>query len=281
MIKFPGFIEPISYRFHKGNRAYQEDSFGVLSLNNKLLLAITDGMGGHSSGELASRWLIDELYLSFKEGLSNDEVICQSFDNTQKKIQNTGKDMGCTVVVAIIEKKDSYFDITYTWIGDSRIYALSKQAEKINEKARLIGSIKEQNFWLLTEDDSFVWGFFSSNELSLDELTLHPNKNQLELSIHSNRRDIASIGTKRIKKIKLELNDKLFLCTDGVWETFIYQKDIGSILSRKNAYNEMIDHLKVSQKNDLLKDNNTFIISEMEDQIFNNKSYINKKRVRF
>jgi len=280
MIRLSRSPDPVSFRYHRGSRDYQEDSFGILTRGNRLLLGISDGMGGHSSGELASRWLIENLHRAFQKDLDIGPLIRETLNMTQEKIQSSGKDMGCTAVMVLIEREENRHQVSYTWIGDSRVYVFSGSGLRPPGNARKIGSRDNRVLWLITEDDSFVWGFLSSNELSLDDLTLHPNKNQLELSIHSNRPDIAVIAEKRIRSLTLHSRDRLLLCTDGVWETFVHQEEIISILSHPDPAKKMNEHLKRTQREDLLRDNNTCIISTLGEEIYSVKNWINKKKVK-
>ena len=41
-------------------------------------------------------------------------------------------------------------------------------------------------------------------------------------------KNIADVAVKRMRSLSLENDDKLLLCTDGVWETFMFQKEIKS-----------------------------------------------------
>ena len=280
MIKFYKNPDPVSVLFQQGSRDYQEDSYGIFTRNSKAMLVVSDGMGGHTGGDLASRWLTEELYRGFIENNENEKIIYNGFFNSQKKIGQSGKDMGCTVVVAIIEPSESGYSISYTWIGDSRIYTLTGSAEKVTDNAKKLGHTDDKFLWLLTDDDSFVWGFLLNNELTVDEVTQHPNKNQLELSVHANENNIADVAVKRMRSLTLKNDDKLLLCTDGVWETFMLQKEIMRLLNTDNPYLEFVSHLKKSYKAGLLTDNNTFIMATLGETIFKQKNLINDRKVR-
>jgi protein phosphatase len=108
-----------------------ETSFTTKS-DNRLLLAIADGMGGHNCGEVASedaltnlRFFFDDLPLNMSEG-----ELRQAMDNWLKSmclaVEAKGKEdpiyrgMGTTLVAML------YYSGQYYWIncGDSRLYRL-------------------------------------------------------------------------------------------------------------------------------------------------------------
>lgn len=108
-----------------------ETSFTTKS-DNRLLLAIADGMGGHNCGEVASedaltnlRFFFDDLPLNMSEG-----ELRQAMDNWLKSmclaVEAKGKEdpiyrgMGTTLVAMF------YYSGQYYWIncGDSRLYRL-------------------------------------------------------------------------------------------------------------------------------------------------------------
>ena len=212
-----GCSPPVFVDWQQGPRDYQEDYFGVSSKNDRVLLVVADGMGGHSSGDQASRWTVEQMVESFKTFETPEDVFGSSVRKVVKKMREAGKDMGCTLVVCYIEKEEDAYTLTYTWVGDSRLY-LACGEEKPSDNAKLIERGQDHTLWLLSDDDSFVWGFLLNNELTIDQLTQHPNKNQLEFSIHPRQEEIDTVILKRMRKVTLKSGDRVFLCTDGIWE---------------------------------------------------------------
>lgn len=62
---------------HPGPRKHNEDSYGILELDDTLLLIVADGLGGHNASEVASNLAVKEI----QETIRND---CVSFDDTKK-----------------------------------------------------------------------------------------------------------------------------------------------------------------------------------------------------
>jgi protein phosphatase len=100
--------------------------------DNRLMLALADGMGGHNCGEVASNDTLTNLRFFFRDlpATLDNETFCQSMRDWLKSIcmliDSKGKShevyqgMGTTLVGLI------YFSGRYYWIncGDSRLYRL-------------------------------------------------------------------------------------------------------------------------------------------------------------
>jgi len=271
---------PLIVEWNQGPREYQEDYYGVFNKDKKTLLVIADGMGGHTGGDLASRWTVEELGNTFGEFKDVEALFETSTRKVLARMKDSGKDMGCTLVAALIEKENGRYKLTYTWIGDSRLYLLSSGG-KPSDNAKVIDKKNNQTLWLLTDDDSFVWGFYLNNELTIDQLTQHPNKNQLEFSIHPRQKSVDSILIKRLRTVYLEENDKVFLCTDGIWESYLSQSQILTHMNDSYPGKTIQSHLKKALRENQFNDNGTFILAEMSDKLFSQNCIPQKVKKRF
>jgi serine/threonine protein phosphatase PrpC len=266
--------EPIQVGCYPGTREYQEDDFGIWAKENRLLLVVADGMGGHSRGDLASRWLVEELVLTFKQEETIETILVGGIEKTMQRMQESGKDMGCTFATALIEKKNETYELSYTWVGDSRLYlATGKSVEKPSDNAQKIAEKEAYSFWMLTGDDTFAWTFYLNGELDIDEVTRHPNKNQLEFSIHPAQAEALNIVKKRLRTVHLNEGDKIFLCTDGVWETYISQADILEDLYSPGQGRMILNHLEKALEDNTMNDNATFILAEVKEDLFHQRFF--------
>lgn len=270
---------PVYVGWDQGPREYQEDYFGVFGKGNRTLMVAADGMGGHSRGDLASRWVVEALVQVFKEKKDVEEIFGEGIQRAMNKIRESGKDMGCTMAAAVIEKEGERYRLSYTWVGDSRVYLMGG-VEKPSDNAKKIDEINDRHLWILTDDDSFVWGFYLNDELTLDQVTQHPSKNQLELSLHSKQENAADVVKKRIRTLYLKENDKLFLCTDGIWETYPSQAEIMVHINEPNPHAAVQNHLKKAREEGTFSDNGTFILAEMKTEIFNRRYFPPKKGLK-
>ena len=159
-------------------RDHNEDS--VLIIHNKqgdVLMAIADGMGGHSAGEVASSIAITYLGKHFNESFSNmskldaatwlrDSVTeINDLIFRHEKNHPESKGMGTTLVSAIITK--DY--ILFGNIGDSSGFVM-----------------KENHLHKVTYDHTLVNLLVSAGELTKEEAKDHPKKNVLMKALGAN-----------------------------------------------------------------------------------------------
>ena len=159
-------------------RTHNEDS--VIIVKNKdgdYLMAVADGMGGHSAGEVASSIAISYLGKSFNETFLNMEKVKavnwlrESVLDINELIFSYVKDhpesrgMGTTLVVAIVTK--DY--ILFGNIGDSSGYV-----------------IKDEHLHKVTYDHTLVNLLLKAGELTEEEAKDHPKKNVLMKALGAN-----------------------------------------------------------------------------------------------
>ena len=152
-------------------RDHNEDSVIILkNSNNDYLMAIADGMGGHSAGEVASSIAISYLGDHFKETFLNmskvdavnwirdavNEINTLIFQH--EKTHPESKGMGTTLVMAILTKEYLLFGN----VGDSSGFVM-----------------KEDKLHKVTYDHTLVNLLVSAGELTKEEASTHPRKNVL------------------------------------------------------------------------------------------------------
>ena len=195
-------------------RQLNEDSLLTLDLvwSNKSisrpvgLFVVADGMGGHEGGEIASGLLVRTIAQHAASELlprttaSSGEAIdygawlmaaIQS-GNVQvfERSQQTGSDMGTTVVAALVAGDQAFI----AHVGDSRAYRVN--AAGIEQ---------------ITVDHSLVESLIASNQITREEARHHPQSNVI----------YRTIGDKRQVTVDLDLvtlapGDALLLCSDGL-----------------------------------------------------------------
>lgn len=116
---------------YKGRRENNQDACAVITEGSLTLLAVADGMGGHTGGEIASRAVIEACRREVREAAEknpSDADLKMILENIFTNCQNTIKSeisknphlqgMGTTLCCVLI------LGDTYAWgnIGDSRIY---------------------------------------------------------------------------------------------------------------------------------------------------------------
>jgi len=152
-------------------RDHNEDSVIITkNRDNEYLMAIADGMGGHSAGEVASSIAIGYLAKHFNETFLNmskvdsvnwirdavNEINTLIFEHERKHPESKG--MGTTLVMAILTKDYLLFGN----VGDSSGFVM-----------------KDDKLHKVTYDHTLVNLLVSAGELTKEEASNHPKKNVL------------------------------------------------------------------------------------------------------
>ena len=159
-------------------RSHNEDSVIIVkNSNDDYLLAVADGMGGHSAGEIASSIAISQLGKRFNDTFINmdkveainwlrDNIVDINdliFDYVKEHPDSKG--MGTTLVVALVTKEY----ILFANIGDSSGMV-----------------IKNDRLHKVTYDHTLVNLLLKAGELTEEEAKNHPKKNVLMKALGAN-----------------------------------------------------------------------------------------------
>ena len=212
-------------RTHPGAvRPCNEDA--VLERGDAGIWAVSDGMGGHSAGDVASASVV-----SFLKGLAPTGKGYTSADSVRDTLIHANKDlytrgtsvshdqtMGATVTVLGINGRN-YFCL---WAGDSRLYRFRH------------GTLTQ-----LTRDHRYVQVLIDSGMLNEADAANHPRRNVITRAVGVDpelRLDFCE-GT-------IEPGDTFLLMTDGVSGTCT-DDEIAEILNRyglEDAADRIVDH---------------------------------------
>lgn len=217
--------EPQSYRLLVGQRSdagqvreLDEDSLFVLTLaptyESRMgpvlgLFAVADGMGGHSSGEVASKMALQTVAERVMrtvvlpeiagELVWEDDILAllrqatiAANDAVYLARQKRENDMGTTLTAALI-RDDRLF---LAHVGDCRAYRFSANG-------------LEQ----LTTDHAVVARMIADGQAEPEELYTHPHRSII----------YRCIGDKPVVEVDTDLlpltpGDRIILCCDGLWE---------------------------------------------------------------
>lgn len=191
-------------------RKNNEDAF--LAAPALSLFAVADGMGGHSSGEIASRLAAEALREHFspfsreKHSAPNEDqtvvlspttnLLVNAFRMANQRIYRASQErketrgMGTTLVAV-------YFSPTSPivgHVGDSRLYHLTRK------------TIRQ-----ITEDHSLAWEQYKKGLLAKEDIPFSPQKNIITRALGI-RPDVDV----ELKTFSVEEDDYLLLCTDGL-----------------------------------------------------------------
>lgn len=180
-------------------RQTNQDSGVVYPLGeDAILVIVSDGMGGHLAGEVASKMAIDLVSSEIKARWQEEEwdrLLISAIEKANRLIYRQSMEdpgqagMGTTLEVGLIGKRGGVL----AHIGDSRIYFYHPP-------------ILQQ----LTEDHSYAYTLYKHGQITYEEAMNHPKKNMI----------LRALGTEEEIEIDLipftwEEGDRLLFCTDG------------------------------------------------------------------
>ncbi len=146
---------------HAGRvRKQNEDAAAVVALpvDRGVFVVISDGMGGHAGGEIASRLVCDRLLQSVEALGANQspreryETLCSAIREADGAVRTVAADqlhlsgMGATVVAAAVTPRS----VLHAYVGDSRLYLFRgggrvyrTQDQTVVEVLRQLGQVRE------------------------------------------------------------------------------------------------------------------------------------------
>ncbi|MGI5916092.1 MAG: Stp1/IreP family PP2C-type Ser/Thr phosphatase [Anaerolineae bacterium] len=173
------------------------------------LFVVADGLGGQDSGEVASQMATEAVWESLREtvwerllrgeSLGDDELearLVEAVAAANRVVYETrverDSDMSTTLTLAMIVDDTAYVGN----VGDSRTYLWNA------------GGLQH-----ITRDHSLVQRLVDAGQLSADEVYTHPRRNVIYQSI-GDRHDV----NVDVFRHRLAVDDRLILCSDGLWE---------------------------------------------------------------
>lgn len=164
-----------------------------------VLLALSDGMGGHQAGEVASALVLESLRRALHTDPSQQRPVKDKLEDAvlraNRAVKNAAREakhhgMAATLTAILIHGVEAYI----TEVGDSRAYLLRE------------GRLRQ-----ITRDQSLVQLMVDSGTMTPEEAKKSPSKNVI----------LQAVGLKSelrvaIARLALRNKDRLMLCSDGV-----------------------------------------------------------------
>ncbi len=199
-------------------RANNEDAFTVADLDTGqriddarglteidvqdrgVLMVVSDGMGGHAAGEVASALVVDSLRSTLGEtdhAESMERLIEKAVHRANEDVFDAARNaarqgMGATLTAVLVHQREAYI----AEVGDSRAYLLRR------------GRLRQ-----MTKDQSFVQVLLDSGAITSEQAESFANKNWIAQAMGLGRNVHVAIG-----KLQLRRGDRLLLCCDGLYE---------------------------------------------------------------
>lgn len=239
-------------------RALNEDN--LLVPQEMALGVISDGMGGHACGEVASQITIDTIDDFYKRTseddpptwpirlpqleleknrmvtaikLANSEIFSQAQDDPDKK------GMGCTVDAVYFSQGRCFIG----HVGDSRVYRIRN------------GRLDQ-----LTEDHSLLNDYRRMKEMSGEEVAAFPYKNVVVRAL--------GLGAEVAVDVMVEqalVGDLLLLCSDGLTDMLDDEEVLGLIEKHRKRLDSACNKLVDAANDAGGKDNITALLVQVEE----------------
>ncbi len=201
-------------------RENNEDYFAFAEAGDYTLMAVADGLGGESSGEIASCLAADEAlsYLSLAlpsaAGSEIPDLIGKAFNKANvavllNALENKDREGMCTTLTIAVIKGT---EVTIGHIGDTRCYMMH-------------GS----SVMKLTVDHNEAAMLASKGEIKEDEATSHPGRNRLYKVVGLNQ-----FLNPDIYSYNIIYGDLIILCSDGFYSQFTDNQIAGLIRNDKS-----------------------------------------------
>jgi len=219
-----------------------DDRYLIKTLDSEtLLLAVSDGMGGHPGGDIAAEYVIKSLSLITSESNNGITQIVSAIDRADVAIRNRVskamiyEGMGATVTAAIINQNK----IWWAHVGDSRMYLLR-------------GGVLRR----ITKDHSFLQDFIDSGEISEEDAASHPMAHVLDQAVG------CLDGGVECGTLTALSGDLIILCTDGFYRV-LPDSQILSILSSASNEPDSVEKLFYSARKKKSPDDTTMVVAHM------------------
>jgi len=189
---------------YQGGRDYNEDSVLYLERDEVCAVVVSDGLGGHGGGQIASSLAAECMTHAFMENPKIDrEYIQQLFEQANARVlneQSPALKMKSTGVALFI------YDGSVIWghVGDSRLY-----------------HFVDKHLTDQTLDRSMSQMAVFSGEITADQIRHHDDRNRVLRAFGGNDHIKAEISLPQ----SLDSDFHAFLlCTDGFWEYVLEQE---------------------------------------------------------
>lgn len=210
-------------------RNVNQDALKAFTAGSLGLFVLSDGMGGHSRGELASNAIVESFSDYWKElGMLSQvpdfntvvqqlQIVIQKSNQNVFEQYNQGQVCGATLVVLLI-----YYDCyAVFWVGDSRIYSMC---------GRKFGQITVDDVW---ENQPFIVQNFEP-----EEIMRHESYGMLTQAIGPKLDIVIHVNSGKIQK-----GQKFLLCSDGLFK-FCDEKGIKKLMSKAQSEKSIQDALE-------------------------------------
>jgi serine/threonine protein phosphatase PrpC len=226
-----------SYVTERGGRDRNEDACGYWTSEGCACWVVSDGAGGHGSGDIASRLVVSTILRSFaaRPSVSPDmaaNLLRQAHDTLIKEKSGslTTDDMHATAVLLLIDPRGPW--AVWGHAGDTRLYLFRR------------GQLLCQ-----TRDHSLIQDMIDAGYGNAAMIRSHPQRSLLTSALGSADDLVLSVSS---EPLSLKDGDVFLICTDGWWES-VDEENMQDLLKKQpggDAWLEGMRQLIVTRASD-------------------------------
>ncbi len=224
-----------------GDRELQEDSAEACLINNssELLLVLADGMGGHASGEVASKKSVDTFLKTYEDFPSKaissklGAALQQANNAIAQSIQNSPAldGMGCTLVGVHVGSQG----LQWISVGDSPLFLYRRgKLYRLNQDHSMAPVIEKS---------------LQEGKISKEEAKNHPHRNALRSAVTGG--ELSLIDTPSSPYV-IQDRDVIVLASDGILSLSDYeiieQIEANNQLTAENIAGALIAAVKAKRR---------------------------------
>ena len=227
-----------------GDRTDQQDDFGYMLDDERSLIIVCDGMGGHEGGRLASNAAVNRFILQYKStALANADVL------NLKTASGEKLNAGSTLVAVML---DSSRNLYWNSVGDSRLYLF-----------------RDGDFAQITQDHNYTTVLLeklNAGMIDREEFNSENLKGEALISF------LGISGSPLVDYNNLPLpllpGDRLVIMSDGLYKV-LPDADVLNIVNNFSNVNETAMALeikaeKTATKNGISRDNTTIAVLKIK-----------------
>lgn len=221
----------------QGGRPYNEDSVRCIEQGSILVVTVTDGLGGHGGGQIASSLAAETITDTFISNpdinVSNIQMIFESSNEKVLSSQTPACQMKSTGVALFIKDNAAI----WAHVGDSRLYHF------------IDGRLAFQ-----TRDHSVSQMAVMSGDISPSQIRFHEDRNKVLRAFGNDGHIKTEIS--EVYRLKDKFHSFL-LCTDGFWE-YVLEEEMEIDLAKSQTPSQWLSFMtqrldkRVDGKNDNL-----------------------------
>jgi len=192
-------------------------------IHNGSLFAVADGMGGYAHGGMASSLALESFskILASQNGSAIPKTLQRGVESANIKVYQKAQQLGAGRMGTTLTAAYVFGNMLYlAHVGDSRAYL-----------------IRDGHATCLTADHTTVGDMVRAKILSPDKIRTHAQRSVLNKAI-----GIGLFVQPDITQHKLQEDDRLVLCSDGVWSV-IEDADFARVAAKHTSVDSISQNL--------------------------------------